>query len=327
VGPQGPVGITASYIGDEPPASPIVGQQWFESDTGQTFIWYQDPTGAPQWVPSNVAMPPPVEGGGGGGMTEEEADARYVNVTGDTLTGALVLPSGTEALPSLGIGAANTGWYSPVANVAALSVNGLIRARFSATSFITYAQNRAPLGLVGSPAYSWEADTDTGFYNVAADQLGVSTGGTLRWTWTDTAVTSTLKLNLPAGTTASASLNIPLGVAPTTPVAGDMFLASTGVLQSRHATGWHSYLTGGGYTMSGAIITSVPTAGAARFNLPHGVAPTTPNNGDMWTTTAGLFLRINGATQQVGPGWVQITQAAYDAIGTKDPNMLYVVVG
>jgi hypothetical protein len=37
----------------------------------------------------------------------------------------------------------------------------------------------------------------------------------------------------------------------------------------------------------------------AGLNLPHGTAPGTPSNGDLWTTTAGLFARINGAT--VGP--------------------------
>lgn len=39
--------------------------------------------------------------------------------------------------------------------------------------------------------------------------------------------------------------------------------------------------------------------GAASINIPHGTAPTSPTNGDCWTTTAGLFCRINSAT--VGP--------------------------
>jgi hypothetical protein len=37
----------------------------------------------------------------------------------------------------------------------------------------------------------------------------------------------------------------------------------------------------------------------APLNIPHGSAPTSPVDGDMWTTTAGLYVRINGAT--VGP--------------------------
>jgi hypothetical protein len=57
-------------------------------------------------------------------------------------------------------------------------------------------------------------------------------------------------------------------------------------------------LTTGG-TMTGPLVTSVPSTATAGFNLPPGVAPTTPNNGDTWTTTAGLFVQINGAT--VGP--------------------------
>ena len=42
-----------------------------------------------------------------------------------------------------------------------------------------------------------------------------------------------------------------------------------------------------------------PTTANATINLPHGTAPTSPTNGDCWTTTAGLYCRINGST--VGP--------------------------
>jgi hypothetical protein len=38
---------------------------------------------------------------------------------------------------------------------------------------------------------------------------------------------------------------------------------------------------------------------AAGFNLPHGAAPTSPADGDMWSTTAGLFIRVNGVTKTV----------------------------
>lgn len=49
----------------------------------------------------------------------------------------------------------------------------------------------------------------------------------------------------------------------------------------------------------GLVQTVLSATGGAGLNLPHGAAPTSPVNGDMWTTTAGLFVRINGAT--VGP--------------------------
>jgi hypothetical protein len=38
------------------------------------------------------------------------------------------------------------------------------------------------------------------------------------------------------------------------------------------------------------------TTANASINITPGVAPTSPNNGDCWTTTAGLYCRINGAT-------------------------------
>jgi len=41
------------------------------------------------------------------------------------------------------------------------------------------------------------------------------------------------------------------------------------------------------------------TTGVASLRIPHGAAPTTPVDGDTWTTTAGAFIRINGVT--VGP--------------------------
>ncbi|MFA6315617.1 MAG: hypothetical protein WC648_04610 [Candidatus Paceibacterota bacterium] len=53
-------------------------------------------------------------------------------------------------------------------------------------------------------------------------------------------------------------------------------------------------------TFTGKVTTAASAAVAgAGFNLPHGVAPNTPANGDCWTTTAGLYCYVNGST--VGP--------------------------
>jgi hypothetical protein len=58
-------------------------------------------------------------------------------------------------------------------------------------------------------------------------------------------------------------------------------------------------LTTGAATFAGTVIAPAATASLAPLRIPHGTAPTSPTNGDMWTTTAGLYIRINGAT--VGP--------------------------
>lgn len=42
--------------------------------------------------------------------------------------------------------------------------------------------------------------------------------------------------------------------------------------------------------------TLASASGGAGIVLPHGSAPSSPINGDVWTTTSGLFARINGAT-------------------------------
>ncbi|MFA7265134.1 MAG: hypothetical protein WC054_02380 [Candidatus Nanopelagicales bacterium] len=52
-------------------------------------------------------------------------------------------------------------------------------------------------------------------------------------------------------------------------------------------------------TMSGQIVAAAATAAVSALRVPHGTAPSAPVDGDIWTTTAGLFVRINGAT--VGP--------------------------
>ena len=54
-----------------------------------------------------------------------------------------------------------------------------------------------------------------------------------------------------------------------------------------------------GDVMLGRLITQTPSTAGAGFNLPQGSTPSSPNNGDLWTTLSGLFVRINGVT--VGP--------------------------
>ncbi len=55
-------------------------------------------------------------------------------------------------------------------------------------------------------------------------------------------------------------------------------------------------------TATGLVTTPASVAGSAGFNVPPGVAPTTPVNGDIWTTTAGgVFARVNGVTQNLVP--------------------------
>lgn len=47
------------------------------------------------------------------------------------------------------------------------------------------------------------------------------------------------------------------------------------------------------------VLTPTPGSSLAGLNLPHGTAPSSPVNGDIWTTTSGAFMQVNGVTQTI----------------------------
>jgi len=57
----------------------------------------------------------------------------------------------------------------------------------------------------------------------------------------------------------------------------------------------------------GQLALTAGVTARASLNVPQGVAPTTPANGDIWTTGAGLYTRINGSTLLFGPNTVSKT--------------------
>lgn len=59
------------------------------------------------------------------------------------------------------------------------------------------------------------------------------------------------------------------------------------------------------------------TTGNASLNMPHGVAPSSPVNGDVWTTSAGVYVRISGVT--IGPLGVGGTSGIPTLIETLTP--------
>jgi hypothetical protein len=54
-----------------------------------------------------------------------------------------------------------------------------------------------------------------------------------------------------------------------------------------------------GITISDPVTFNTSGTTETSINIPHGAAPSTPTNGDIWTTTAGMFIYVNGST--VGP--------------------------
>jgi hypothetical protein len=55
------------------------------------------------------------------------------------------------------------------------------------------------------------------------------------------------------------------------------------------------------------------------INLPHGNAPDSPGNGDIWTSTDGLYSRINGVT--VGPYGIGTARTFYQTSEPESPGV------
>lgn len=54
-----------------------------------------------------------------------------------------------------------------------------------------------------------------------------------------------------------------------------------------------------GDAMVGPLTAAASTSLASGFNIPQGITPSAPNNGDVWNTSSGMFVRIAGTT--IGP--------------------------
>lgn len=57
-----------------------------------------------------------------------------------------------------------------------------------------------------------------------------------------------------------------------------------------------------GCIMIGEVTFVSSSANNASFNIPAGVAPSIPNNGDFWETASGLFVHVNGSTYNLLTG-------------------------
>lgn len=113
-----------------------------------------------------------------------------------------------------------------------------------------------------------------------------------------------------ASDTTSAPFRMPHGVAPTSPVNGDIWTTSGAVLVRLTGSTYNLARLEGTETVTGAwqhnatlsmsgaaFLAAASAAGYPSIRLPHGSAPSSPTNGDMWTTSAdGLFARVNGVT-------------------------------
>jgi hypothetical protein len=211
--------------------------------------------------------------------------------SGDTtLTGELILPATTTSKASLNLphGTAPTtpvngdvwtttsGVFARV-NGATVSVSGTNTGDETASGILT------KLLTVDGSGSGLDADTLDGLDSTA---FLAKSGGTM-----------TGKLTLVAGATGAASLNVPSGVAPTSPAEGDMWATGSSLFyRSSGGSSLSAMFLNATQTVSAKKTFNASTTSTAYLNLQHGSAPTTPSDGDVWTTTTGFYVRVNGVT-------------------------------
>jgi hypothetical protein len=88
------------YVGDTPPAAPVPGQLWWESDTGNTFIWYVDGSSS-QWVQTNI---------------NASVLAGYLPLAGGTLTGNVAISKADPSLLLNKTAAGQGNWFGGLVN-------------------------------------------------------------------------------------------------------------------------------------------------------------------------------------------------------------------
>lgn len=94
-------------------------------------------------------------------LTLGDADTRYVNTSGDTMTGVLALTAGTAGAPAINFGSATTGLYAPAAGELAIARAGVQRLLLNSSS-----------NFVLTPP-----NASTGFFNISVDATGVNQTG------------------------------------------------------------------------------------------------------------------------------------------------------
>ena len=224
-----------------------------------------------------------------------------------------------------------TEWHSTAGSILA-KIDASGNATVAAMSAANYSAAAGGAGLYCSNSSTWASFRvpDTGPVartdlagNVALTVANVNASPTAKLTsWTANAaevasvsaaglgtfagVTSSGLVATPAATTTTAGLRLPPGTTPTSPVSGDVWMTSgSGVLWRNGAATRTAAALEGAQTFTGAktfgalVTTAASTTTTAGLNLPAGAAPTSPIDGDTWTTTAGMYVRINGST--VGP--------------------------
>jgi hypothetical protein len=216
----------------------------------------------------------------------------------DCLNGTQTFGHGTGCLYTVD----NTNTWTPLPNVSTLTVTVGGQALSLSGNAVTTNQGNGPAiqlagSVAGVPGQCVQFDSNL---NIVPSGAACSSGGGGSGTVT-AGTTNQLPYYAGAGTTLTAfgPVNNAVVVTSNTGLPSESTTLPTGLtipsatLSNPTATGTMNAAV---ETLSGKLTTAASSAGGANLSIPQGTTPTTPGNGDVWATSAGLFGRFNGIT-------------------------------
>jgi len=283
-----------------PPGTPLkVGDLWVNSRTNIPHWW-----SGTEWRETTVTI---TGGGGGGGASwggitgtlsaqtdlQSELNAKQPLATVLTNTTAAFTTAQETKLSGVATGATANATDAALRDRATHTGT---QAASTITGLATVATTGAYGDLTGIPstfapsAHSHIIGDVTGLQTALDGKLNL-TGGTMTGTFT-----------AKTADTAGAYFNLPPGVDPTAPNNGDVWFNATSMRFRVNSTNFGVAATNGAQTFTGKKTFTASTTSSAFLNVAPGVAPTSPVDGDIWTTTGSVFARINGTTVDLASG-------------------------
>jgi len=157
----------------------------------------------------------------------------------------------------------------------------------------------ASAGTAAAPAITWDGDTDTGIYQVAANEIGLTTGGTQRVTVTSAGLQVVAAVNVGTNITMTKEVNHTVSV--TTSTTAD---TAGGNLTLSSAIGFGA-ASGGTTTITAGTSGAGATGDGGRVAITAGAAASTNGAG-------GAVLVTAGAKAGTGVGGQVILRSATD---------------
>jgi len=264
------------------------GASTFDLNMSRTYTG--QPTGTNKYgtLNSTLSVTPTTSASGGQGYALRSAIS-IDNVTGLASTNGTLYATESSITDASIVGGSWLGTIAALRVTCDIATGSPILGSFAATGG---AHNTFGLNVAVSKAYTGAATT----------YAGISSQVTLNATGT---VTNAYGYRMTGIAAASGAITNSYGVYIDT-VTGTGITTGYGVYQVD--TGALNFFGGvlavGGATPSTttALITPASTTGVSSLRIPHGSAPTSPVNGDIWTTSTAMFVRINGTTVQLGSG-------------------------